>query len=219
MIVAADGTLAGTVGGGMVEDRVVERCRAMLASEPAVERLAWDLASEEAGRMVCGGRMELLLEPFGVRPRAFVFGGGHVGLALARVLAGLRFHVTVVDDRADLLAPDRLPGARTVCDDPASAAASLEIPPEAFCVVTNKTHLHDLACLRALLRRDLRYVGLMSSRRKRAELFGTLEAEGVPRERLERVKCPVGLAIGAETPEEIAVSIAAEMIAVSRGTG
>ncbi|MBM4397515.1 MAG: XdhC family protein [Deltaproteobacteria bacterium] len=218
MIVGGDGGLDGTVGGGMVEHKVVERARALLAA-PAVERFEWDLASEDAGGMVCGGRMEFLLEPFQVRPAAFVFGAGHVGEALSPVLLRLGFAVTVADDRAELLAADRLPGARLEHGDPAALAARLDIPASAFCVVGNKTHRHDQAVLGALLRRDPvpRYVGLMASRKKRGELFAAMEALGVPKAVVERVHCPVGLAIAAETPDEIAVAIAAEMVAELRG--
>ncbi len=215
MVVAGDGRMFGTVGGGAVEGRVIERARALLL-EPAVERLEWELASDAAGNMVCGGWMELLLEPFGARPRAFVFGAGHCGLALAPLLAGLRFDVTVIDDRADLLSPDRLPGVRTVCGDPAKVAAEIDLPTRAFCIITTPSHRHDLAVLRALVRRPTAYLGLMASRKKRGEVFATLASEGVPQADLDRVKSPIGLAIGAETPEEIAVSIAAEVIGVLR---
>ena len=215
MVVAGDGRLFGTVGGGAVEARVVERARALLV-EPAVERLEWELASDDAGNMVCGGWMELLLEPFGARPRAFVFGAGHCGLALAPVLAALRFDVTVIDDRADLLAPERLPGARTLCGELARVAAELDLPARAFCIIATRSHRFDLDVMRALVRRPTAYLGLMASRKKRGEVFAALAAEGVPQADLDRVKSPIGLAIGAETPEEIAVAIAAEMIGVLR---
>lgn len=217
MVVTRDGPVAGTVGGGAVEERVVERCKALLASEPIMERFTWDLSSDEAGGMICGGRMEFLLEPYGVRPKAFVFGAGHVGLALARLLSTLRFDITVIDDRAELLSDERLKDARTVCGLPSSVAATLEIPVTSFCVIATRSHKDDFECLKALVRRDLKYLGLLSSRKKRNELFSRLITEGISRESLERVRCPIGLAIGAETPEEIAVSIAAEMLAVLRG--
>lgn len=218
MLVGGDGTLHGTVGGGMVEHKVVERARALLR-EPSVERFEWELASEEAGGMVCGGRMEFLLEPFQVRPEAIVFGAGHVGEALLPVLARLGFAVTVIDDRPELLVPERLPGARLVLGDPADLAATLPIQPSAFCVIVNKTHRHDQAVLAALGRRDPppRYIGLMASRKKRNELFRAVAEAGVPHGVIERVRCPVGLSIAAETPDEIAISIAAEMIAELRG--
>ena len=216
MIVAGDGKLFGTVGGGAVESHVIERARALLA-EPEVVRLDWDLASDDAGGMVCGGRMEFLLEPFGARQRAFVFGAGHVGLALHPVLRSIGFDVTVVDDRADLVTAERFPGARLLCRMPPEAASD-SVPPGSWCVIVTRDHRHDLDTLRALVRRDdLRYLGLMSSRRKLGQLFATLEAEGVPAGAVARVRSPVGLAIGAETPEEIAVSVAAEMIQTLRG--
>lgn len=216
MVVAGDGRTFGTVGGGAVESRVIERARQVLRA-PEVVRFEWRLSSEEAGGMHCGGAMEFLLEPFGVRPRAVIFGGGHVGQALCRVLAWSRFDVTVVDAREDLMTEERLPGARRVCEEPASAASSLDIPPDAFCVVVNPTHADDLATMKVLVRRPLRYLGLMASRRKRKDIFAALKEDGVSEEALARVHCPVGLSIGAETPEEIAVSIAAEMVAVLRG--
>jgi xanthine dehydrogenase accessory factor len=215
MVVAADGRLLGTVGGGAVESRVIERCRALLEA-PEVERLSWELASEEAGGMVCGGAMEFLLEPFGVRPRAFVFGAGHVSQALCRVLADVGFARTVVDRRADQASAVRFPGATCVLAEPAAAAREVPVGPRDFCVVVNPTHGDDLEVLRALAPRSWAYLGLMASLRKRATILQALRDEGVPEAVLARIRTPVGLPIGAETPAEIALSIAAEMVAVLR---
>ena len=216
MIVAADGTLSGTVGGGAVEYRVVEKARGVLA-HPEIALFEWELASDDAGNMVCGGWMEFLLEPFGVRPRAFVFGAGHCGQALNHLLAWLAIDVTVVDDRIDLMVPTRLPGAHLVVMPPAEGARTLDIPPGCFCVVTNRSHTFDLDVMKALVRKDLAYLGLMASKKKRNEVLAALAEDGAPAEAIARVRCPVGLAIGAETPEQIAVSIAAEMIQVLKG--
>lgn len=218
MLVVADGRLIGTVGGGAVESAVIERARSLF-TRPEVVLLAWDLSSAEAGAMVCGGHMEFLLEPFLVRPKAFVFGAGHVGLALVRLLSTLRFDVTVIDDREAVLTAERFPKATLVQLAPKQAAFELPVPAGAFCIIVNRSHTQDLDTLRGLLQRSPdhpRYIGLMSSRRKRAELFGTLEREGVSPDILAQVHTPVGLDIGAETPEEIAVAIAAEMVAELR---
>jgi len=215
MVVAADGRTFGTVGGGAVESKVIERSRALFDA-PVLARLRWELASSDAGGMVCGGTMEFLLEPFLTRPRAVVFGAGHVGKALTRVLADVQFDVTVVDDREALLDTERLSGARVMHAHPRDAAVSLELPSSAFAVIVTRGHVQDLETLRALVRRDLRYLGVMSSRKKKLELFAELRREGVPEEALARVHAPIGLDIGAETPEEIAIAIAGEMIAALR---
>jgi xanthine dehydrogenase accessory factor len=215
MIVAADGRTFGTVGGGAVESKVIERSKVLLGA-PTIERFAWELASGDAGNMVCGGTMEFLLEPFLTRPHAFVFGAGHVGKALARVLVDLHFTVTVIDDRETLLSLDRLPGVHLHHAQPRDAAVELTLPPGAFCVIVTRSHAQDLEALRGLVRRDLRYLGMMASRKKKAEVFATLRDEGVSDELLARVHAPIGLDLGAETPEEIAVAIAAQMVATLR---
>jgi len=216
MLVAADGRLEGTVGGGGVESRVIERARRLLEA-PEVERFEWVLSSEEAGGMACGGHMEFLLEPFGVRPRAVIFGAGHVGAALQAILGALGFEREVVDRRADLLLGERLPGATPRQGDPVALAREMPLGPRDSCIIVNPTHQDDLEVLRVLVGRPVAYVGLMASRRKKAEIWKTLQQEGVDPGALERVHCPVGLDIGAETPAEIAVSIAAEMVAALRG--
>lgn len=216
MVVAADGRTFGTVGGGAVESKVIEKAKALLL-KPEVQRFEWRLASEEAGGMHCGGAMEFLLEPFGIRPKAVIFGAGHVGRALNHVLNFLGFDVTIVDQRQELLTSDRLPGAKLVCARPCSAAESLNIEADSFCVVVNPSHTEDFETMKVLIHKPLRYLGLMASRKKKKDIFEALVKQGVAEAALERVHCPVGLDIGAETPEEIAVSVAAEMVLVLRG--
>ena len=215
MLVSKEGTLYGTVGGGAVESHVIEKCRELFLA-PEVCYLSWDLASPLAGEMVCGGKMEFLLEPFLVRPQAFIFGAGHVGLALYRQLELLSFVVTVIDDREALLSQERFPHARIIEQHPAEAAKSLEIPSTACCIILNRTHDFDRETLLGLIGRPMAYLGLMSSQRKRQVLLQAMLAQGVSKEAFEKVHTPVGLAIHAETPEEIAVAIAAEMISVLR---
>lgn len=216
MLVAADGRLEGTVGGGAVESRVIERARKLLEA-PEVTRFEWDLASDEAGGMACGGRMEFLLEPFGIRPRGVIFGAGHVGIALQAILGSLGFDRVVVDRREELLGAERLAGATGVSGDPETLAREMPLGPRDHCVIVNPNHQDDLEVLRALLGRPVAYIGLMASRRKKAEFWKTLLAEGVDPGLLDRVHCPVGLDIGAETPAEIAVAIAAELVLTIRG--
>jgi len=216
MLVTADGRTFGTIGGGPVEVRVSREAKDVLA-DPEVRRLELDLGESEEGPMYCGGRMEFLFEPFVAGPQVLIFGAGHVGAALHRLLSTLHFGVTLVDDREELLTMERLPGARLVNSDPAAAARDLDISSGAFCVVVNPTHEKDQETILALAGRDLGYLGLMASSRKRKKVFSALKEHGVSEADLEEIHCPVGLNIGSETPEEIAVSIAAEMVAAMRG--
>jgi xanthine dehydrogenase accessory factor len=150
-------------------------------------------------------------------PPLIVFGGGHVGAAVARAAAFAGWHVTVVDDRAEFADPDRHPAAvGTVCCDFHDVGTTLPLTPRTYAVIATRGHQHDALIAEQLARRELRYVGMLGSRRKVALTWRLLQSWGVPPERLERFHAPVGLAIGADTPEEIAVSVVAEMIAVRR---
>jgi xanthine dehydrogenase accessory factor len=150
-------------------------------------------------------------------PRLVVFGGGHVGARVAEAAAFAGWRVTVVDDRPDFADPSRLPFAEgTVVCDFFDLPATLRFDEETYVVVATRGHQHDALIVEQLARHDLRYLGMLGSRRKVALTWRLLVQSGIPQERLDRAHAPVGLAIGADTPEEIAVSIVAEMIAVRR---
>lgn len=150
-------------------------------------------------------------------PRLIVFGGGHVGARVAEAAAFAGWRVTVVDDRPDFADPSRLPFAeRTVLCDFHDLPATLGLDAETFVVVATRGHQHDALIVEQVARHDLRYLGMLGSRRKVALTWRLLETAGVPRPRLDAIHAPVGLSIGADTPEEIAVSIVAEMIAIRR---
>ena len=150
-------------------------------------------------------------------PRLIVFGGGHVGARVAEAASFAGWRVTVVDDRPDFADPSRLPFAeRTVVCDFHDLPATLGTDADTYVVVATRGHQHDALIVEQLARRDLRYLGMLGSRRKVALTWRLLAGAGVPEERLEWIHAPVGLSIGADTPEEIAVSIVAEMITVRR---
>jgi len=150
-------------------------------------------------------------------PRLIVFGGGHVGARVAEAAAFAGWRVTVVDDRPDFADASRLPFAeRTAVCDFHDLPATLGVDSEAYVVVATRGHQHDALIVEQLACRDLRYLGMLGSRRKVALTWRLLVAAGVPAARLDDVHAPIGLSIGADTPEEIAVSIVAEMIAVRR---
>jgi xanthine dehydrogenase accessory factor len=168
------------------------------------------------------GKPQMFEPAFGARPALIIAGAGHVGAALAAVAGQMDFAVTVIDDRPDLLAGERFAGV--TCAVAAAGAidaelARLPLDEHAYVVIVTRGHRNDASALAAVINSDVRYVGLIGSKRKVLTIFGELLDRGVTRERLARVHAPIGLDVGAVTPGEIAVSIAAELVAVRRGAG
>lgn len=219
MVVFADGRTVGTIGGGCYENDAFWKARQALQtrrSEVVRYELADDVA-EESG-LICGGQMEVYIEPLEAAPHLHLVGAGHVAYHLARAAAPVGFHVHVLDDREKFANRERFPDAVEVTvDSIPDRLAQANFTANAYVVILTRGHRFDLDALRALAPRELRYLGLIGSRAKVARLYEALRTEGVARERLEHVHAPVGLALGAVTPQEIAVSILAELIAVRHG--
>ena len=220
MLVFGDGRIVGTVGGGCYEHDAIGRARQVLASRKAVT-VKYDLNddfAEETG-LVCGGQMEVFIEPIEASPAVYIFGAGHVGYYLAKMAHEAGFGVHVIDDRAAFANSERFPFAvSVVVDDIPGWLERTTIPATAYAVIVTRGHRNDLDALRALAPRDLRYIGLIGSRAKVARLYEQLLSEtNVDPAGLERIHAPIGLDLGAVTPQEIAVSITAELIAVRRG--
>jgi len=219
MLVFADGRIVGTIGGGCYENDAVGRAREAIASgKPAL--VSYDLNDDfvqESG-LICGGQMEVYIDPIAPAPPLYIVGAGHVGWHLARMAAEAGFRIHVIDDREKFANAERFPAAENIeVDDIGAWLHRAELPPGAYAVVVTRGHTHDFDALRALAARELRYVGLIGSRAKVARIFAALEAEGMPVECLRRVHAPIGLDIGAITPAEIAVAILAELIAIRHG--
>lgn len=157
---------------------------------------------------------ERILEP---RPTLVIAGAGHVGAALAGVAREAGFNITVIDDRPDLASASRFPGATRVVGEIEEQLARHPIGPHTYVVIVTRGHRHDGRALAAVVGSAARYVGLIGSKRKILTILQDLHRQGVPREQLARVHAPIGLDLGAQSPGEIAVSIAAELIAVRRG--
>jgi xanthine dehydrogenase accessory factor len=212
MIVHPDRSIEGTIGGGRIEDQAIdEAARAIEDGRPRFLDLA---LTQELG-MCCGGNLSLFIEVIGRRPRLIIFGAGHVGTALAKMAAHAGFVIHVADEREELLRADRLAEARELhgdLDDPA-----LPFAPSTYVMVTTHDHALDQKLVEKVLNKPFRWLGLIGSRRKAELTRQRLEHKGFPREAIARVRSPVGLAIGAETPEEIAISILGELIADHRG--
>jgi xanthine dehydrogenase accessory factor len=217
LVLRADGTLVGSVGGGKLEALVLSAAREAMA-DGRCRNLRFDLSGELSA---CGGEVEVFVEPLVNLPPCWIFGAGHVGRAVARLGRDLPFSFTVVDDRAELLAD--LAPARGLAAGPAELAAHLRLTPRTVVLCATRGHLLDAEFLEALfaLERDAgveaAWVGVMGSRSKAAQLRQRFTADPRHADRWSRVAVPVGLAIGAETPAELALSILAELLAVTRG--
>ena len=219
MWVRPDGSISGTVGGGPLEYAVIGKALEMLkeGSGPALHKAVLREA-ESAGEAACGGEAVILMEPLGREAEVVVFGAGHVGKALARAAAGAGFRVTVWDEREEYANPEALPWGKVVaCPLEEAYERGIVLHGSSYAVVVTRGHALDASVVRSLEGRPLAYLGLIGSRRKIEAVRENLLRQGVSQSHLDRVFQPVGLPIGAETPEEIAVSILSEIIAVHRG--
>lgn len=214
LLLADDGESVGTLGGGAIEFEALGQARAVLASGRALlfhRHLGQDLG------MSCGGEMSVFIEAVEPKPRLFVFGAGTIGRPLVSLAQGCGFDLTVVDGREEWARPDRFPGAAVVCRDAETAARELELGPADYACVLTHDHALDERVVRVLVRRPLAFLGMVGSRTKQRAFVERLRAEGITDGEIARLRTPLGLAIGANTPEEIAVSVVAQLIAVRRG--
>jgi xanthine dehydrogenase accessory factor len=220
ILVREDGSIVGTVGGGCVEAEVWSVAQEVMREEKP-RRLHFNLNAnpEYDNGLICGGSLDIFVEPILAAPTVLILGGGHVGLHVARVAKIAGFDVVVADDREAFANKERFPEAsETLAGSWDEIFAQLQVTNHTYLVLVTRGHKGDLDCLRWAVTTDARYIGMIGSKRKFIEIGKVLEREGVPAERLERVHSPIGLDIGALTPEEIAVAIVAELIAVRRNT-
>jgi xanthine dehydrogenase accessory factor len=219
MLVHADGRTVGTIGGGCYEHDAFWKAReALVSHKPQLVHyeLSDDLADESG--LICGGRMDVFIEPVEPSPHLYILGAGHVGYQLGQIAPAVGFRLHVVDDRQKFANHERFPQATEVVVEALDTwVASAAIPATAFVVVLTRGHRQDFDVLRLLADRQFRYVGLIGSRAKVARLTDALLEAGVSPDWLKRLHAPIGFDIGAVSPEEIAVSILAELIAVRRG--
>ena len=218
MLVYADGQTLGTIGGGEMESRVVQAAREALA-DGAPRTVNYQLADPRAGDPgVCGGEVEVFIDPVRPVPTLLVIGGGHVGRALVHLGRWLGFRVALSDDRPEFAAPEAAPGAdQYLAGAAAELARTFPFHSETYIVMPTRGVSLDVEALPLLLAQPHAYLGVIGSRRRWATTVKTLLERGVPREQLARVHAPMGLELNAETPEEIAVSVLAEIIALRRG--
>jgi xanthine dehydrogenase accessory factor len=217
MLVTAEGLVTGTVGGGRVELKALEHARQMLAQPagqaPLNELIEWNLKRDVG--MTCGGAVKLFFETYNHSDwRIVVFGGGHVAGAVVECLGPLDCHVTCIDPRPDWL--DRIPSRprlrKIPCDEPRKLVS--ELPADAFIVCMTMGHATDRPILEEIFRqeREFPFLGVIGSKAKRAVLLKELASAGIPADRADKFRCPIGLELGTNQPGEIAISVVAQLI-------
>ncbi|WP_321478060.1 XdhC/CoxI family protein [uncultured Paludibaculum sp.] len=220
LLVREDGSIAGTIGGGCVEAEVWTAAREVMeCGKP--RRLNFSLGQDAAydNGLICGGQLEVFIEPIEPQPRAFIFGAGHISKSLCQVASLIGFATTVVDDRESFANRERFPVADdVVAGEYEEIFPKLEINSSSYLIIVTRGHRDDMRILRWAVTTPARYVAMIGSKRKVIGVVRELEKEGMPAESFLRVSAPMGLDIGAQSPEEIAVSVAAEMIAVRRNS-
>ena len=218
MLVRDDGSSMGTLGGGCLEADVVQGAlMSMKNGEPMT--MPFELTEREGG-LVCGGTVLVYIEPVLPDPHLVILGAGHVGKTLAKLARFTGFRVTVVDDRKEFANAENVPDANELMiTDFERAFEGMPVGTGTFVVVATRGHNHDLDAVKAALRTNASYVGLLGSRRKKALLNKALEESGFSRDDINRVIIPVGMEIGSVTPEEISVSIMAQIIQKRRDRG
>ncbi len=211
MLVRDDGSILGTLGGGCIEAEVIQAShQAMKDGSPLT--IPFEL-TEKHGGLVCGGKVLVYIEPVIPESLIVILGAGHVGKALSKIARFSGFRVTVVDDREEYANRDNIPDANEfVITDFESVFSNVPVDKNTCLVIATRGHNHDLIALKAVLRTEAGYIGLLGSKRKKALLFKTLKDEGFSQTDVDRIITPIGLSIGSVTPEEIAISIMAQII-------
>ena len=219
MLVFPDGRLVGTIGGGCYENDAFGKARESIRSrKPQLVHYELDDDFAQETGLVCGGQMSVYIEPLEPSPELYVIGAGHVGACLANMAHEAGFQVHLIDDREKFANRERFPNlTEVVTEDIPAWIERTALPAHAYTVIVTRGHTNDLDALRALAPRELRYLGLIGSKAKVARITDQLLSEGMDPALLTHVNAPIGLDIGAVSPQEIAISILAELIAVKHG--
>ena len=221
LLVREDGSMAGTIGGGCVEAEVWSVAREVMESGKP-RHLNFSLGQDAAydNGLICGGQLNVFVEAVIPQPRALIFGGGHISKSLSKVASMAGFATSIIDNREAFANRERFPEAEDIfSEEYEEVFPKLLVNSSTYIIIVTRGHRDDMRVLRWAVTTPAKYVSMIGSRRKVISVVKELESEGMPRETFERVFAPMGLEIGAITPEEIAVSVVAEMIAVRRDPG
>jgi xanthine dehydrogenase accessory factor len=218
MLVREDGSMIGTVGGGCVEAEVWNAAREVIASEQP-KHLSFNLGQDAAydNGLICGGQLDIFVEPVLPVPGAFIFGAGHISKSISKIANLAGFSTTIIDNRENFANRERFPEAAEIfAAEYQEVFGKLPVNETSYLIIVTRGHRDDMRVLQWAVSTNARYIAMIGSKRKVISVIKELEKEGIPVEAFERVFAPMGLEIGAVSPEEIAVSVVAEMIAVRR---
>ena len=218
LLVREDGSLSGTIGGGCVEAEVWNAAREVIETGKP-RHMSFSLGQDAAydNGLICGGQLDVFVECITPQPSVIIFGGGHISKSLAKVLNLAGFRVSVSDNRETYANQERFPEAEAVyADEYEDVYPKLTVNESTYIVIVTRGHRDDMRILRWAVTTPSKYISMIGSKRKVISVIHELEKEGLPREAFDRVFAPMGLEIGAESPEEIAISVGAEMIAMRR---
>ncbi len=221
MLVRDDGSIAGTIGGGCVEAEVWNAAREVMETEKP-KSLSFNLGQDAAydNGLICGGQLEVFVEPVIPYPCAYIFGAGHVSKSISRIANIAGFASVIIDNREQFANRERFPEAQEIyAAEYEEVFPKLNINSSSYLIIVTRGHRDDMRVLRWAIATQPRYLAMIGSKRKTIAVVKELEKEGIAREAFDQVYAPMGLDIGAITPEEIAVSVVAEMVAVRRAPG
>ena len=214
MAVLSDGTIVGTIGGGRNEKAAIAECRKAITTGQATT-VTYNYFGGE-GESVCGGQMKVFIEPFAGQRHLIICGGGHIALPLSFLGKLLNFQLTIIDNRKEFSDKKRFPHAdKIIFADHAKGLAKMAMDENTYIVIVTPGNEMDYECLKVAINKDMAYLGVISSKAKRIKFFNRLKTAGISEKLFKKVNIPTGLDIGAQTPEEIAISIMAEIIKVS----
>ncbi len=216
MIIYPGGSIEGTIGGGSLEKKTIDEALEVLKTgEPKLVHIALREKEPDSVEGICGGEIQVFLERIGTAPRLLIFGAGHVGQTLARMAGEMDLQVVVYDDREEFTRPERFPSyVKTVHGPFDKAIETLQPTQDDFIVIVTYQHANDQGVLKQSLPTPAKYIGMIGSERKCLRIRENLANEGVPREQLDRVHAPIGIAIGGHSPAEVAISILAQIVQV-----
>lgn len=221
LLIREDGSMLGTIGGGCVEAEVWNAAREVIETERP-RNMNFSLGQDAAydNGLICGGQLSVFVEPVVPQPRAYIFGAGHISKSLSKVANLAGFATIIVDNREAFANRDRFPDADEIyAEEYEDVFPKLNIRDTSYLIIVTRGHRDDMRVLRWAITTPARYISMIGSKRKTIGVVKELEKEGISRSAFDRVFAPMGFEIGAITPEEIAVSVVAEMIAVRRDPG